>query len=906
MTEAILTKKKEVDLFTEDGLTKQTGTDISEWDIYLIKELMDNALDACESAGVEPKIKVTIRGNGVTIRDNGPGITRETVDKIVDLNVYAGNKYYFARPSRGKQGNALLTILPMPYVLSDGKLTECAIICSSTKQYKISVEHDDVEQDYNFRVDESDIQDAVQGTEIKVNIPYTDPLQYAIGDRWQRFFNNLMNGFSVFNPHCEITTDYFGKVSTYKRKGDIKKMKSESESIHWYSYGAFRDLVYAYIRAGNGNTTVKQFCMERFKGINNSTKNEALLKSMCSKRLEDLREQEEDVTNLYINLKTICHTVLSPSVLGEIGEDQLRAFFPNCHGAKHKKIQDNLRLEDEGYVIPFVLEGLATQETNSYSRLYAGLNNSPLYDDSSLSNLLRDDDDLQVDDEDGIKIALHLICPNVRFTDYSKRRFDLSPFMPAIRKVFHIILSDYYDSRDKAGKERDKSFRQEQKQKEEKEKKEKRDKETKEKEKKLKMQDVFLTTIGLMYNQVTDNGRFEVYVRQAFYKHRPMFAEFGFADINYGYYTKPLVHDWEQRMGRRMFLREVRGVLLLPDRDDYFPIDTKLVNEFVCPEYTIKNAFYIEKRGFADALRIAQIHKRYDIAILSGQGFTTEDIKSILHKVAKTSDDIKVFCFHDCDIYGINICNSAGKEHYIDKTKVTITSMGILPREVWAKNYPIEQYEPPRTKSGRIIQYAYEPLAGIITPDEFNWLTDVVNGKRRRLELNVFSPLEFINYVEEKIKEAGITEKVLPPVEEIEKKIDDIVEKKKEELIKKKIDEYMKDITDLVDRLKSAIIDRDKFEKSLFDEFRDYVEIDAEELREEVKKDLVDNPPKSWRGFMDEHVQEQLDDLPEWDEHVKKIVNTNTNFDTMKLLTSVLEKNSKNSQISESQGEDSA
>ena len=115
------------------------------------------------------------------------------------------------------------------------------------------------------------------------------------------------------------------------------------------------------------------------------------------------------------------------------------------------------------------------------------------------------------------------------------------------------------------------------------------------------------------------------------------------------------------------------------------------------------------------------------------------------------------------------------------------------------------------------------------------------------------------------------------------------VEKEKGEVVKKTIDKYTKEITDLVDKLKAAIIKRDNIEKNLIGEFKDYVKVDSQDLRDKVGEDLTDNPHESWEQFTVKHVKEQFDDLPEWEEHVKEIVNNNTNSDVMMLLTSVLE-----------------
>ena len=46
------------DFFSEKELTAQTGHEREDWPLVIVKELIDNALDACEDAGTPPKITV--------------------------------------------------------------------------------------------------------------------------------------------------------------------------------------------------------------------------------------------------------------------------------------------------------------------------------------------------------------------------------------------------------------------------------------------------------------------------------------------------------------------------------------------------------------------------------------------------------------------------------------------------------------------------------------------------------------------------------------------------------------------------------------------------------------------------------------------------------------------------------
>ncbi len=97
-----------------------------------VREAVDNALDACEEAGILPELTITIdpvrskkkdnkqlllkgangkarKGFGgasrlrVSVQDNGPGILREQIPKIFGKLLY-GSKFHRLRMSRGQQG----------------------------------------------------------------------------------------------------------------------------------------------------------------------------------------------------------------------------------------------------------------------------------------------------------------------------------------------------------------------------------------------------------------------------------------------------------------------------------------------------------------------------------------------------------------------------------------------------------------------------------------------------------------------------------------------------------------------------------------------------------------------------------------------------------------------------------
>jgi len=83
-----------------------------------VKEAVDNALDACEEAGILPDVEVKLEivaENGaampasqasrfrITVTDNGPGIVRQQIPRVFAKLLY-GSKFHRLRQSRGQQG----------------------------------------------------------------------------------------------------------------------------------------------------------------------------------------------------------------------------------------------------------------------------------------------------------------------------------------------------------------------------------------------------------------------------------------------------------------------------------------------------------------------------------------------------------------------------------------------------------------------------------------------------------------------------------------------------------------------------------------------------------------------------------------------------------------------------------
>ena len=75
--------------------------------VTAVKEAVDNALDACEEAGILPDISVEVSDrygkSRVIVEDNGPGIVEGQIARIFGKLLY-GSKFHKLSQSRGQQG----------------------------------------------------------------------------------------------------------------------------------------------------------------------------------------------------------------------------------------------------------------------------------------------------------------------------------------------------------------------------------------------------------------------------------------------------------------------------------------------------------------------------------------------------------------------------------------------------------------------------------------------------------------------------------------------------------------------------------------------------------------------------------------------------------------------------------
>lgn len=163
------TTSRLLEFFTEKELQMQIGHAVEHWPVAVLKELIDNALDACETTGVAPEIHIRLEKDAISVEDNGPGLPQKILERSLDYAVRVSDKNHYVSPTRGQLGNALKCVWAAPFVV-DGEhgLVE---VTAGGQQHKIEVSLDRVLQEPRIMLSSSTNGVVKNGTFVKVHWP---------------------------------------------------------------------------------------------------------------------------------------------------------------------------------------------------------------------------------------------------------------------------------------------------------------------------------------------------------------------------------------------------------------------------------------------------------------------------------------------------------------------------------------------------------------------------------------------------------------------------------------------------------------------------------------------------------------------------------------------------------------
>ena len=167
-----------------------------------VKEAVDNALDACEEAGILPDLLIEIQEISetryrVAVQDNGPGIVKAQIPKIFGQLLY-GSKFHRLRQSRGQQGIGI-SAAGMYGQLTTGKpITVISRVGSGKPAHRFEIQIDTRQNRPVVVADHEVDWMPHHGTRVELEIEAT----YKKG---RHSVDGYVEQTAMANPHAQIT-----------------------------------------------------------------------------------------------------------------------------------------------------------------------------------------------------------------------------------------------------------------------------------------------------------------------------------------------------------------------------------------------------------------------------------------------------------------------------------------------------------------------------------------------------------------------------------------------------------------------------------------------------------------------------------------------------------------------------
>jgi DNA topoisomerase VI subunit B len=420
---------RELEFFTEKELEMQIGHGRQWWPVALIKELIDNALDACESAAVPPEIDVEATEDGFSVQDNGPGIPEEVIARSLDFMQRVSDKALYVSPTRGQLGNALKTVWAAPYVAYGSGRVE---VETGGRRHLIEVSLDEIAQRPQVSHTVEDAALVRNGTRVWVAWPDSGCSDDA-DDGYDSYnspptVREVAEGYAALNPHA---TFRFSTLTYQATARDSYKWRAnDPTSPHWYTPQSLRTLIAGYLlreREGGRARTVREFASE-FRGLSSTIKQKQVTAGLSRAHLRDLVKDgaldERVIEELLQRMQALSKPV-KPQALGVIGEEHLKSWMVTHANVSGESVKYARKLGvDDG--LPFVIElafGVRRGDKDGRRVIY-GLNWAPALGTPvpQLSSLMQQ---MRMDPHDPITVILHMAKPRLDFVDHGKTRLEL-------------------------------------------------------------------------------------------------------------------------------------------------------------------------------------------------------------------------------------------------------------------------------------------------------------------------------------------------------------------------------------------------------------------------------------------------------------------------------------------------
>ena len=475
---------REFDFVRLDGLRRATGRPPHEWDLYIVKELIDNALDAdevlwCDDPTQFPCLHVRMEYIDVPKRHSQQLFVRVSnraafpIKQMADIFAtqwYTSRKAFIKGLTHGALGNALKTLLGIPYALRNRvagdwspDLKPLSILCNET-EYLPRYVVDSTTQTIKFDCATKDGK-PVEGTVVSIGLDHFEQEM----PRTLAQVELLAQQYHLCNQHAEFhwTVEIEGLEWTreYAANPDWAEKFRGIAPVQWYSPTAFQDLLGALYRKQYGDDKTGKLSLDAvcrcFAGFDGEAVGASQGQSPIATIVEASGQDSLTATDIEGPVAMKLYRVLcshssrfDSARLGSIGPEHVRADLPRALPVDGDILYEIATDAGDDPNVPFVIEAAVAHLKDGKRQIWTAINFAPTYGDPFLGRWLRapvqPDEPVQglrglldaydLRDDMPVVLFLHLICPNVEHSEFSKTEINHLPFKQVLGDVLDRLL----------------------------------------------------------------------------------------------------------------------------------------------------------------------------------------------------------------------------------------------------------------------------------------------------------------------------------------------------------------------------------------------------------------------------------------------------------------------------------
>ena len=285
-----------------------------------VKEAVDNALDACEEAGILPVVEIRIEQLSEThfrviTEDNGPGIVRKQIPSIFGQLLY-GSKFHRLRMSRGQQGIGI-SAAGMYGLLTTGrpvKITSRTSPRANAHHYELQI--DTRKNRPDIIVDDIVEWDVKHGTRVEIELE-------ARYQRGRQSVDDYLQQTAIGNPHVTLiyhTPD--GRSDRYE--ASVRTLPAVPKAIRPHPHGIELGVLLKMAADARGKT-IQQFLTSEFSRVSPRVAGEILTAADVKARTRATRLTGQDVKRIYQAVQDTKIMAPATDCVVPIGQEQLIA-----------------------------------------------------------------------------------------------------------------------------------------------------------------------------------------------------------------------------------------------------------------------------------------------------------------------------------------------------------------------------------------------------------------------------------------------------------------------------------------------------------------------------------------------------------------------------------------------------